>query len=123
MADLNKIVEEIKELSIVEVSDLVKLLEEEFGVSAAATVAVAAAPAAEEAKEEKTEFNVVMTATDPAQKIPTIKVLRDITGLGLSDAKGLIDKVPTVLKENVPTEQAKEIVEKLKAVGATCELK
>ena len=122
MADLNKIVEEIKELSIVEVSELVKLLEEEFGVSAAATVAVAAAPV-EEAKEEKTEFNVVMTATDAGQKIPTIKVLREITGLGLSDAKGLIDKVPVTLKENVPTEQAKEIVEKLKAVGATCELK
>lgn len=122
MADLNKIVEEIKELSIVEVSELVKLLEEEFGVSAAATVAVAAAPV-EEVKEEKTEFNVVMTATDAGQKIPTIKVLREITGLGLSDAKGLIDKVPVTLKENVPTEQAKEIVEKLKAVGATCELK
>ena len=122
MADLNKIVEEIKELSIVEVSDLVKLLEEEFGVSAAATVAVAA-PAAEEAKEEKTEFNVVLTATDPGQKIPTIKALRDITGLGLSEAKALLDKVPSVLKENVPTEQAKEIAEKLKAVGATVELK
>ncbi|MBQ7307174.1 MAG: 50S ribosomal protein L7/L12 [Clostridia bacterium] len=108
MADLNKIVEEIKELSIVEVSELVKLLEEEFGVSAAATVAVAAAPV-EEVKEEKTEFNVVMTATDAGQKIPTIKVLREITGLGLSDAKGLIDKVPVTLKENVPTEQAKEI--------------
>ena len=76
MADLNKIVEEIKELSIVEVSELVKLLEEEFGVSAAATVAVAAAPV-EEAKEEKTEFNVVMTATDAGQKIPTIKALRE----------------------------------------------
>lgn len=123
MADLNKIVEEIKELSIVEVSELVKMLEAEFGVSAAATVAVAAAPAAEEVKEEKTEFNVVLTATDAGQKIPTIKVLREITGLGLGDAKAILDKLPAVLKENVPTEQAKEIVEKLKAVNATCELK
>ena len=121
MADLNKIVEEIKELTIVEVSELVKLLENEFGVSAAATVAVAAAPAAEEAKEEKTEFNVVMVAA--GDKIPTIKAVREITGLGLGEAKALVEKVPAVIKENVPTEQAKELAEKLKAVGATVELK
>ena len=122
MADLNKIVEEIKELSIVEVSELVKLLENEFGVSAAATVAVAAAPV-EEAKEEKTEFNVVLTATDAAQKIATIKLVREVTGLGLGESKAMVEKVPAVLKENVPVEQTKEIVEKFKAIGATIELK
>ena len=122
MADLNKIVEEIKELSIVQVSDLVKLLEKEFGVSAAATVAVAAAPV-EEVKEEKTEFNVVLTATDAGQKIPTIKVIREVTGLGLAESKAKLEALPAVLKENVPTEEAKAIVEKFKAVNATCELK
>ena len=121
MADLKNIVEEIKTLSVVEVSDLVKMLEEEFGVTAAATVAVAAGPAQEEAKEEKTEFNVVMTAA--GDKIPTIKAVREITGLGLGDAKALVEGVPSVIKENVPTAQAQEMAEKLKAVGATVELK
>ena len=126
MADLKKIVEDIKVLSLVEVSDLVKLLEEEFGVSAASVVATASAGAAQGAApavEEKSEFNVTLKAVDPAQKIATIKAIREITGLGLGEAKALVDNAPSVVKEGVPTAQAKEMEEKLKAVGATVELK
>lgn len=125
MADLNKIVEDIKSLSLVEVNDLVKALEKEFGVSAAAmavagpAVAGAAAPAAE----EKTEFNVSITAVDAAQKIAAIKAVREITSLGLSEAKALVDNVPSLIKEGVPTAQAKEMADKLKAAGLTVELK
>lgn len=122
MADLNKIVEEIKELTVVEVSDLVKLLEETFGVTAAAVVAGPVA-AAEEPKEEKTEFNVVLTAIDAAQKVATIKAVREVTGLGLGESKAMVENVPSVLKESLPTASAKEIVEKFKAIGATVELK
>ena len=125
MADLNKIVEDIKTLTIVEVSELVKKLEEEFGVSAAAPVAIAAAPAAgaaAPAAEEKSEFTVVLKETG-ANKIAVIKAVREITGLGLSEAKALVDGAPSTIKENVPTEQAKEMEAKLKEAGATVELK
>ena len=122
MADLKKFVEEIKTLTVVEVSELVKMLEEEFGVSAAA--AVAAAPAASEEKaEEKSEFDVVLAAIDSSKKIATIKAVREITGLGLGEAKGLVDGAPSTLKEAVPADQAKEWKTKLEGVGATVELK
>ena len=124
MPDLNKFIEEIKTLTVVELNDLVKKLEEEFGVSAAATFAVAgAAPAAgAAAAEEKTEFNVCLKEAG-ANKIAVIKVAREITGLGLSEAKALVDNAPSVLKENVPTAEAKEMEAKLKEAGATVELK
>jgi len=124
MADLNNIVEEIKKLSLIEVSELVKKLEEEFGVSAAAAVAAPAAGAAAPAAgaEEKTEFTVVLKEVGP-NKIPVIKVTREATGLGLSEAKALVDGAPSTIKENVPAEQAKELEAKFKEVGATIELK
>lgn len=123
MADLNKIVEDIKTLTVVEVSELVKMLEEEFGVSAAATVAVAAGPVAGAAQEEeKSEFNIVLKEAG-ANKIAVIKVAREITGLGLGEAKALVDGAPSTLKENVPAKEAKEFEAKLKEAGATVELK
>lgn len=125
MADITKIVEEIEKLTIVEVADLVKALEDKFGVSAAAPVAVAAAPAAgaaAPAAEEKTEFTVVLEAAG-ANKIAVIKAVREITGLGLSEAKALVDGAPKTVKENVPTAEAKEIEAKLKESGATVTLK
>lgn len=125
MADITKIVEEIEKLTIVEVADLVKALEDKFGVSAAAPVAVAAAPAAgaaAPAAEEKSEFTVVLEAAG-ANKIAVIKVVREITGLGLSEAKALVDGAPKNVKENVPTAEAKEIEAKLKEAGATVVLK
>ncbi|MBQ8845462.1 MAG: 50S ribosomal protein L7/L12 [Clostridia bacterium] len=124
MADITKIIEEIKELTIVEVSELVKALEEEFGVSAAAPVAVAAAPVAggAAAAEEKSEFNVFLKEVGP-NKINVIKVVRELTGLGLSEAKALVDGAPAMIKEGVPTAQAKEMEEKLKEAGAVVELK
>ena len=120
---IDNIVEEIKKLSLVEVNDLVKKLEEEFGVSAAAVVAgpatgAAAAPAAE----EKTEFTIILKEVGP-NKIPVIKVAREATGLGLSEAKALVDNAPSTIKENVPTELAKELEAKFKEAGATVELK
>jgi large subunit ribosomal protein L7/L12 len=124
MADLKKFVEEIKTLSVLEVSELVKMLETEFGVSAAAAVAAGPAQVVEaEAAEEKSEFTVVLAAVDAAKKIATIKVVREITGLGLSEAKGLVDSAPATLKEAVPTATAKEYQAKLAEVGATVELK
>ena len=124
MADLDKFIEEIKTLTVVELNDLVKKLEEEFGVSAAATVVAggAAAGAAAPAAEEKTEFTVALKETG-ANKIAVIKAVREITGLGLSEAKALVDGAPSTIKENVPTKDAKEAEEKLKAAGATVELK
>lgn len=123
MADLNKFIEDIKSLTVVELNDLVKKLEEEFGVSAAATIAVAGAPAAgAAAAEEKSDFTVALKEAG-ANKIAVIKVVREITGLGLSEAKALVDNAPSVLKENVPTAEAKEMETKLKEAGATVELK
>lgn len=125
MADLNKFVEEIKSLTLVEVSELVKMLEEEFGVSAAAPVAVAAAPVAGEAApaaEEKTEFNVVLKEVGE-NKIGVIKLVRELTSLGLSEAKALVEGAPATVKENVATKEAKEMEAKFKEIGATIELK
>ena len=125
MADIQKILDDIKELKLLEVAELVKLMEEEFGVSAAAPVMVAGAVAAEggaAAGAEQSEFDVVL-ADAGASKLNVIKVVREITGLGLSEAKALVDGAPSTIKENVPTKDAKEAEEKLKAAGATVELK
>lgn len=124
MADLKSFVEEIKKLSVMEVSELVKMLEEEFGVSAAAPVAMmgAAAGAAAPAAEEKSEFNVVLKEAG-ANKIAVIKIVKEITGLGLGEAKALVDGAPKEIKQNVPAEEAKELEAKLKEAGATVELK
>jgi len=112
----------IKELTLIEVSELVKAMEEEFGVSAAAPVAVAAAPAAAAAAEEKTEFDVVL-ANAGAEKIKVIKVVREITGLGLKEAKELVESAPKAVKEAAPKAEADEIKTKLEEVGAKVELK
>lgn len=122
MADVTKILDEIKELTLLEVNDLVKALEEEFGVSAAAPVMVAGAAGAGEAAEEKSEFDVVLAAAGD-QKIKVIKVVREITGLGLADAKALVDGAPKTVKEAAAKEEAEEIKAKLEEVGATIELK
>lgn len=124
MADLEKIVEELSSLSVLEASELSKLLEEKWGVSAAAPVAMAAAPAAggEAAEEEKDSFTVVLTAVGE-KKINVIKEVRTITGLGLKEAKDLVEGAPKDVKENASKEEAAEIKEKLEAAGATVELK
>ena len=123
MADITKILDEIKELTLMEVNDLVKALEEEFGVSAAAPVMVAgAAGAAEGVAEEKSEFDVVLAGAG-AQKIKVIKVVREITGLGLADAKALVDGAPKTIKEAVSKDEAEEMKTKLEEVGAQIELK
>lgn len=122
MADVTKILDEIKELTLLEVNDLVKALEEEFGVSAAAPVMVAGAADAGDAAEEKTEFDVILAAAGD-QKIKVIKVVREITGLGLADAKGLVDGAPKPVKEGASKDEAEEIKTKLEEVGATVELK
>ena len=123
MLDIQKIIEEIKNATVVELNDLVKAVEEEFGVSAAAmAVAAPAAGAAAPAEEEKTEFNVVLKDVG-ANKIQVIKVIREVTGLGLAESKALADNAPSTIKENVAKEAANEMVEKFKAAGATAELK
>ena len=123
MADITKILDEIKELTLMEVNDLVKALEEEFGVSAAPPVMVAgAAGAAEGGAEEKSEFDVVLAGAG-AQKIKVIKVVREITGLGLADAKALVDGAPKTIKEAVSKDEAEEMKTKLEEVGAQIELK
>ena len=122
MADVTKILDEIKELTLLEVNDLVKALEEEFGVSAAAPVMVAGAAGAGEAAEEKSEFDVILAAAGD-QKIKVIKVVREITGLGLADAKALVDGAPKPVTEAAAKEEAEEIKTKLEEVGATVELK
>ena len=124
MLDIQKIIEEIKGATVVELNDLVKAVEEEFGVSAAAmaVAAPAAAGAAAPAEEEKTEFNVVLKDVG-ANKIQVIKVVREITGLGLAESKALVEAAPSTVKENVAKEAANEMVEKFKAAGATAELK
>ena len=120
---IQEIIEEIKTKTAVELCDLVHALEEEFGVSAAAAVVAGPAAAGEAAAaEEKSEFNVVLKEAG-ANKIAVIKVVREITGLGLVDAKNLVETADAVIKENVPTEQAKEIEAKLKEAGAAVELK
>ena len=117
---VQEIIDAVKELTIMELNDLVKACEEEFGVSAAAGVMVAAGPAA--AAEEKTEFDVELTEAG-AQKIKVIKVVREITGLGLKEAKDAVDGCPKVLKEAVAKEEADQIKAKLEEVGAKVTLK
>ncbi len=118
-----KLVEDVKSLTVLELSELVKALEDEFGVSAAAPVAVAAAPAAAAAPaEEKTEFDVVLKSIGQ-QKIQVIKAVREITGLGLKDAKDLVDSAPKAIKEGVSKNDAETMKKKLTDVGAEVELK
>ena len=117
-----EMIEAIKELSVLELNELVKACEEEFGVSAAAGVVVAAAGDAAPAAEEKDEFDVVL-ASAGASKVKVIKVVREITGLGLKEAKALVDEAPKTLKEAVSKEDAEKIEAQLKEVGATVELK
>jgi len=119
-----KFIEEIKAMSILELKDLVKAIEEEFGVSAA-PVAVAAGPAAAAAAapvEEKTEFDVILKETGP-EKIKVIKVVRELTNLGLKEAKDVTEKVPSTIKEGVSKEEAEAIAAKFKEVGAVVEIK
>ncbi|MBQ9858993.1 MAG: 50S ribosomal protein L7/L12 [Oscillospiraceae bacterium] len=116
------LIEEVKALTVIELSELVHALEEEFGVSAAAMAAPAAGGAAAPAAEEKTEFDVVMTSFG-AEKIKVIKEIRGITGLGLAEAKALVEGVPAKVKEGVSKEDAEAIKEQLTAVGATIEIK
>ena len=124
MADINAIIEAIKGLTILELNDLVKAVEEEFGVSAAAPVGVAvaggAAPAA--AAEEKTEFDVIL-ANAGASKLNVIKVVREITGLGLKDAKDLVEAAPKAIKEGVSKDEAEAVKKQLEEAGASVELK
>ena len=125
MADLTKLMEEIKGMSVLELNDFVKALEEEFGVSAAAMAVAAPAAGAGEAApaaEEQTEFTVVLKEIG-GNKIAVIKAVREITGLGLGDAKALVEGAPSNVKEGVSTDAANEIATKLKAAGATVELK
>lgn len=115
-------IDAIKELSVLELNDLVKACEEEFGVSAAAGVVVAAAGAGAAAEEEKTEFNVELTEVG-SEKVKVIKVVREITGLGLKEAKDLVDGAPKMLKEGASKEEAEEIKKKVEEVGAKVTLK
>ena len=122
MADLNKLLEEIKAMTVLELNDFVKALEEEFGVSAAAPVAAAGAVAAAPVEEEKTEFDVVLKEVGP-NKVQVIKTVKDATGLGLVEAKGVVDGAPKTVKEALPKDAAEALVAKFKEVGATAELK
>ncbi|AFB31130.1 MULTISPECIES: 50S ribosomal protein L7/L12 [spotted fever group] len=125
MADLAKIEEQLSSLTLMQAAELVKMLEEKWGVSAAAPVAVAAAGAAAPAAEtvaEKTEFEVVLTAAGD-KKVEVIKVVKDITGLGLIEAKKLVDEAPKPIKSNMKKAEADEIKGKLEAAGAKVELK
>ena len=120
---ITAMIEELKTLTVLELSELVKAVEEEFGVSAAAAVAVAAPTAgAAAAEEEKTEFDVILTAAG-AEKIKVIKVVREITGLGLADAKAVVDGAPKTIKEATSKDDAEAIKAKLTEVGASVELK
>ena len=126
MANKDEIIEAISKMSVLELSELVKAVEEKFGVSAA--VAAAAAPAAGAAPaaaagEEKTDFTVVLATAPADKKIPIIKTVREITGLGLKEAKDLVEGAPKNVKEGVPKAQAEEIKKKLTEVGATVEIK
>ncbi|MAP24667.1 MAG: 50S ribosomal protein L7/L12 [Rickettsiales bacterium] len=124
MADLKKIVDSLSELTVLEAAELVKALEEHWGVSAAAQVAVAAGPAAaaEAAGEEKTEFDVILASAGD-KKINVIKEVRGITGLGLKEAKDLVEAAPKPVKEGVSKDEANDIKGKLEAAGATVEVK
>lgn len=122
---IEQVIAEVEQMTVLELADLVKALEEKFGVSASAPVAMmAAAPAAAEAaqEEEKTEFDVVLADAGP-KKIQVIKVVRQITGLGLRDAKALVDDVPSPIMESVPKETAEDVKAKIEAEGGVIELK
>jgi large subunit ribosomal protein L7/L12 len=118
------ILETISNMSVMDVVDLISAMEEKFGVSAAAAVAVAAGPAGGDAvaEEEQTEFDVVMTSFG-AQKVPVIKTVREITGLGLKEAKDLVEGVPATVKEGIAKDEADEIMKKLEEAGASVEVK
>ena len=120
--DRDQIIEAIKNMTVLELNELVKACEEEFGVSAAAPVAVAGAPGAAAAEEEQTEFTAVL-AEIGSQKIKVIKVVRELTGLGLKEAKALVDGAPNNIKEGIEKAEAEEIKAKLEEVGAVVEIK
>ena len=120
---ITAMIEEIKGLTVLELSELVHALEEEFGVSAAAMAAPAAAGAAAPAAEEKTEFDVVLTGFDAAQKIKVIKVVREITGLGLAEAKAAVEGVPHTLKEGLSKDDAEAMKKQVEEAGGKVELK
>lgn len=117
-----EIMQAIEEMTVLELSELVKAMEEKFGVSAAAPVAVAAAPAAGAAAEEKTEFDVILASAGD-KKINVIKVVREVTGLGLKEAKALVDGAPAPVKEGASKEDAEALKAKLEEAGATVEIK
>ena len=119
---ITALIEEVKGLTVLELSELVHALEDEFGVSAAAMAAPAAGAAAP-AAEEKTEFDVVLTGFDAAAKIKVIKAVREITGLGLAEAKAMVEGAPKTLKEAVSKDEAEELKKKLEEAGAKVELK
>lgn len=122
MADLNKIVDELSTLPVLEVAELITMLEEKWGVSAAAPVAVAAAGPAGAAAEEKTEFDVILTSAG-SSKINVIKEVRAITGLGLKEAKDLVEAAPKAVKEGVDKDESAKIKEALEKAGASVEVK
>ncbi|MFC7322267.1 50S ribosomal protein L7/L12 [Halobacillus campisalis] len=117
-----QIIEAIKEMTVLELNDLVKAIEEEFGVTAAAPVAAGGAAAGGEAEEEQTEFDVVLESAG-SSKIKVVKAVREITGLGLKDAKELVDNAPGAIKEGVAKEEAEEVKAKLEEAGASVEVK
>lgn len=117
-----KFIEELKNMTVLELNELVKAIEQEFGVSAAAPVAAAAGPAEAAVVEEKTEFDVILKAIG-AKKIEVIKAVRELTGLGLVDAKNLVEGAPSTVKEAQPKAEAEKMVAKLKDAGAEAELK
>ncbi len=119
---ITAMIEEVKAMTVLELSELVHALEDEFGVSAAAPVAVAAAAPAAEAAVEKTEFDVILAAFGD-EKIKVIKAVREITGLGLADAKAVVEAAPKAIKEGVSKDEAEELKKKLEEVGAKVELK
>ena len=120
---ITAMIEEVKALTVLELSELVKALEEEFGVSAAAMAAPAAGGAAAEAAEEKTEFDVVLAGFDAAAKIKVIKVVREITGQGLAEAKATLEGAPKTLKEGVSKEDAEALKKQIEEAGGKVELK
>lgn len=122
MADIKALIEEVKKLTVLELNDLVKALEVEFGVSAAAPAAAAGAAPVAAVVEEKTEFDVILKAIG-GNKIAVIKVVREITGLGLVEAKGMVEAAPKAIKEGANKETCEQIAEKLKAAGAEVEIK
>ena len=122
MADIAKFIEDIKALTVLELNELVKAIEEEFGVSAAAPVMMAGAVAAGPAVEEKTEFDVILKSAG-ANKIAVIKVVKDLAGLGLKEAKALVDEAPKAVKEGISKDDAEAIKAKLEEAGAEVEVK